>query len=67
MPPLRHDFVRRLADDFPHLRVAINGGLTLDGDWARDRYSFLASEADGVRRIDGVMVGRDALRRPLEL
>ena len=66
VPPLRYNYVRRLADEFPHLRVAINGGLTLDGDWTRVP-SFLASELDAVRRIDGVMVGRDALRRPLDL
>ena len=66
VPPLRYSYVRRLADDFKHLRVAINGGLTIDGEWAHEP-SFLASEADGVRRIDGVMIGRDALRRPLEL
>ena len=65
MPPLRYSYVRRLADDFKHLRVAINGGLTVDGEWAHEP-SFLASEADGVRRIDGVMIGRDALRRPLD-
>lgn len=67
IPPLRHDYVRRLADDFPHLVVTINGGLALDGAWRDEEYAWLGSDRDGVRRIDGVMFGRDVLRRPLHL
>ena len=66
VPPLRYNYVRRLADEFPHLRVAINGGLTLDVDWTRDP-SFLASEVDAVRRIDGVMVGSDYAYKPAQI
>ncbi|KAH8064363.1 tRNA dihydrouridine synthase [Aureococcus anophagefferens] len=55
-PPLHPDFARRLARDFPALRVTRNGGIGSFGDSdARD---------DG---LDGVMAGRAVLRRPLDL
>ncbi len=56
VPPLRFDVVQRLKQDFPWLRVAVNGGLrtadqaTLALQWA-----------------DGVMLGREAYHRPYVL
>ena len=60
IPPLRYDYVRRIASEFDGLRVTLNGGLELGGEWARDP----AWLGEG---IDGVMVGRSILRRPLDL
>jgi len=58
VPALRHDFVTRLAADFPRLRVTLNGGVRSLGELQR----HLAAP-----RLDGVMVGRWLLRRPLDL
>ena len=60
VPPLRHDYVRQLARDCPGLRVTLNGGLALDGAW-RDEVAW------GGEHIDGVMLGRSVLSRPLDL
>jgi len=49
VPPLRYDFVHRLKTDFPALTVVINGGI-----------SDLATMADQLRHVDGVMLGRAA-------
>jgi tRNA-dihydrouridine synthase A len=53
IPPLRHDVVRQLKADFPHLTVVLNGGiLTLEA--ARDALAW----------ADGVMIGRAAYQDP---
>ena len=53
IPPLRHDVVRRLKDDFPGLTFVLNGGLA---DWESiDRE---------LSRVDGVMLGRAAYHDP---
>ncbi len=53
VPPLRYDVVGRLAADFPALRFVVNGGVVDD------------AQLDAhLRRFDGVMVGREAYRRP---
>jgi tRNA-dihydrouridine synthase len=57
IPPLRPDWVLRLARDFPEIRVTLNGGV---GSVARCR-ELAAGQ------IDGVMAGRWLLRRPLDL
>ena len=53
IPPLRYELVHRLKRDFPHLAVAINGGLKTDADIA-EQLSW----------VDGVMVGREAYHNP---
>ena len=57
-PPLHPDFARRLASDFPALRVTRNGGIKIGSFEDRD------ARDDG---LDGVMAGRAVLRRPLDL
>lgn len=53
VPPLRHDVVRQLKNDFPHLEIIINGGITtLDQALAQ------------LESLDGVMVGREAYHNP---
>jgi tRNA-dihydrouridine synthase A len=53
IPPLDYNRVYRLKTDFPHLEIVINGGInTLD-----------AAEAH-LRRVDGVMLGREAYHNP---
>ncbi|MGH8708095.1 MAG: tRNA dihydrouridine(20/20a) synthase DusA [Burkholderiales bacterium] len=49
IPPLRHQYVYRLKQDFPQLEVVINGGITARGQID----SHLAL-------VDGVMLGRAA-------
>ncbi len=53
IPPLRYPLVYQLAEDFPELRMLINGGI-------RD----LADVRRHLRRVDGVMIGRQAYSEP---
>jgi tRNA-dihydrouridine synthase A len=53
IPPLRYESVYRLKHDFPHLTIAINGGIT-DNDQV-ERH---------LQHTDGVMLGREAYHRP---
>ena len=53
VPPLRYELVHRLKNDFPHLVIAINGGITSNAEIARQ-----------LQQLDGVMVGRQAYHNP---
>ena len=53
IPPLRHDFVYRLKQEFAELEVVLNGGVT-----SLDEAQFHLS------RVDGVMLGRAAYKAP---
>jgi tRNA-dihydrouridine synthase A len=53
VPPLRYDLVHRLKRDFPHLVIAINGGITTD-----------EQVHEQLAHVDGVMVGRQAYHHP---
>jgi len=53
VPPLRYQFVHRLKRDFPHLIIAVNGGITTDEQVAAE-----------LEQVDGVMVGREAYHHP---
>lgn len=53
IPPLQYEVVFRLKQDFPHLTIAINGGVT-----------SLDSAAELLQQIDGVMMGREAYHNP---
>ncbi len=53
IPPLRYEVVYRLKQDFPHLEVVINGGIT-----------DLGQAEDHLRHVDGVMIGRAAYHDP---
>jgi tRNA-dihydrouridine synthase A len=56
IPPLRHDMVHRLKQDFPRLHISINGGIrTLDETEAQ------------LGHVDGVMIGRAAYENPFLL
>lgn len=53
IPPLKYDFAHRVKQDFPHLEIAINGGIqTLD------------EAAVQLEKMDGVMIGRAAYQTP---
>jgi tRNA-dihydrouridine synthase A len=49
VPPLKHHYVCRLKQDFPHLEVVVNGGIT-----TRDQIDA------HLAHVDGVMLGRAA-------
>jgi len=49
VPPLKHQYVYRLKQDFPHLEIVVNGGIT-------SRAQIDAHLA----QVDGVMLGRAA-------
>lgn len=53
VPPLRYALVHRLKAEFPHLTIAINGGITSSGQ-----------VAEHLQVLDGVMVGREAYHNP---
>jgi tRNA-dihydrouridine synthase A len=53
VPPLRYEIVHRLKRDFPHLTIAVNGGITSG-----------AQVTEQLERVDGVMIGREAYHNP---
>ena len=53
VPPLRYEMVHRLKRDFPHLTIAVNGGITTE-----------RQVSEQLERVDGVMVGREAYHNP---
>ncbi len=53
VPPLRYELVHRLKREFPHLTLAINGGITT-GEQVMAQ----------LQELDGVMVGREAYHNP---
>ena len=56
VPPLRYDVVHQLKKDFPHLTIAINGGITQS-----------AQVSEQLQYVDGVMLGREAYHNPFWL
>lgn len=53
IPPLQYDLVRKIKNDYPHLTIIINGGIT-DIKKAREEFQDL----------DGIMIGREAYHNP---
>ena len=53
IPPLRYPLVYQLKQEFPHLTIVINGGVTDDDQIATH-----------LQHVDGVMLGREAYHRP---
>ena len=53
VPPLRYEDVYRLKQEFPHLFIEINGGITT-----------LKQVSNFLNRVDGVMIGRAAYDDP---
>jgi tRNA-dihydrouridine synthase A len=53
VPPLRYDLVHRLKQEFPHLTIAINGGIR-----------NLDEAAAHLPALDSVMIGRAAYETP---
>ena len=53
VPPLRYALVHQLKQDFPHLTIAINGGITTS-----------AQVQEQLQHLDGVMLGREAYHNP---
>jgi tRNA-dihydrouridine synthase A len=56
VPPLRYDVVHQLKKEFPHLTIAINGGITQS-----------AQVQEELQHVDGVMLGREAYHNPFWL
>ena len=53
VPPLRYELVHQLKREFPHLTIAINGGLTASDQVAQQ-----------LEHVDGAMLGREAYHNP---
>ena len=53
IPPLRYDVVRQLKQDFPHLKIVLNGGV-----------KSLADTHAHLSWADGVMIGREVYQHP---
>ncbi len=53
VPPLQYDKVYQLKQDFPHLEIIINGGITT-----------LEQSQQLLEHVDGVMLGREAYANP---
>ncbi|KAF9281687.1 hypothetical protein BGZ68_006478 [Mortierella alpina] len=56
VPPLKHEVVYQLAKDFPHLTITINGG-----------FNTTQQIKEQLDLVDGVMIGREVMDRPLFL
>jgi tRNA-dihydrouridine synthase A len=56
VPPLRYELVYRLKQDFPHLTIVLNGGLT-----------ETVQIQQALEKLDGVMIGREAYHYPYKL
>lgn len=56
IPPLRYGYVHRLKQEFPHLFIEINGGIT-----------NLEQVQAQLQLVDGVMIGRAAYDNPYVL
>lgn len=56
IPPLCYDVVYRIKQDFPHLQIVLNGGVTT-----------LDQAEEILPHVDGVMVGREAYHNPYML
>lgn len=53
VPPLNYQRVYKLKEEFPHLSISINGGIT----------SLEQTQAH-LKQVDGVMIGREAYSNP---
>jgi tRNA-dihydrouridine synthase A len=53
VPPLHHDWVYRLKQEFPELEIIINGGI-----------DSMPVAQEHLRHVDGVMLGRAAYKSP---
>jgi tRNA-dihydrouridine synthase A len=53
IPPLRYDVARQVKQDFPHLEIILNGGITTT-EQAKQELSW----------ADGIMIGRAAYANP---
>ena len=53
IPPLRYEIVSQLKQEFPHLTIAINGGIKTD--------EVVQAQ---LQQVDGVMIGREAYHNP---
>ena len=56
IPPLKYDYVYRIKDDFPELKIIINGGI-----------DSLTQAKDHLQNVDGVMLGRAPYDNPMLL
>lgn len=56
IPPLNYDRVYQLKTDFPHLDIAINGGIKTMDDCLHH-----------LQKLDGVMIGREVYQNPMFL
>ncbi len=53
IPPLNYNWVYHIKRDFPHLKIALNGGI-----------DCLSAAQEHLQRVDGVMIGRAAWYNP---
>lgn len=60
IPPLRYDLVTKLAREYPNLSVILNGGVSSSDELMQ----LHACDGD---HLAGVMVGRWALQRPMDI
>jgi tRNA-dihydrouridine synthase A len=56
VPPLRYELVHKLKQEFSHLTISVNGGITTNEQIAGQ-----------LQHVDGVMIGREAYHKPWSL
>jgi tRNA-dihydrouridine synthase A len=62
VPPLRHDVVQQLKQDFPQLVIVINGGIRSSEQIKTLQIKELTINIE--QGLDGVMIGREAYHNP---
>lgn len=60
IPPIRHDVVYRLCQEFPDLKFVLNGGIKTLEDG-----KMLMNDGDAPSGLSGVMIGRAAYHNPI--
>lgn len=65
IPPLNYQLVHQMKQAFPHLPIAINGGIKTLADGLL--HTELASSSDFTPALDGFMIGRSAYEQPYML
>lgn len=56
IPPLNYALVHQMKAQFPHINIAINGGI-----------ETLEAAGEQLEHVDGVMIGRTAYHRPYDI
>ena len=67
VPKLDYNAVQRVANDFPCVRVTLNGGISCLADLKAVMNDYGSEDVNGKQGVSSYMAGRWMLRRPFDL